>query len=230
MASGADPWLGGYDDAKQAANDILALIQDRNAQHANGSTEASKLTAQARRRLATLGTTIEKLADRIETADSVTENEKNRRRDLITALRSRRQQMLLSLKREAHPSQRAALLEGSRSAPARETAATAELDNRGLVQMQQSLMREQDSQVEQLEQTVNSTRHMALTIDEELSLHNRLLTELDEDVEVTHSRMRAAQKRVRQILRDSGGCKFSCAAFGLALILVVLIVLLFKIL
>ena len=42
--------------------------------------------------------------------------------------------------------------------------------------------------------------------------------------------VQAAQKRVRQILRDSGGCKFSCAAFGLALILVLLIVLLFKLL
>ena len=42
--------------------------------------------------------------------------------------------------------------------------------------------------------------------------------------------LQAAQKRVRQILRDSGGCKFSCAAFGLALVLVLLIVLLFKLL
>jgi hypothetical protein len=136
-----------------------------------------------------------------------------------------------------------------------------------------------------------NAQHMALTIDEELSLHNRLLTELDDDVTVTHSRMKvqmhhasfqavcsgasgtsstciqrcrwtswcaatgswscviscclvllilnssllysglqAAQKRVRQILRDSGGCKFSCAAFGLALVLVLLIVLLFKLL
>ena len=33
-------------------------------------------------------------------------------------------------------------------------------------------------------------QHMALTIDEELSLHNRLLTELDDDVTVTHSRMK----------------------------------------
>ncbi len=71
---------------------------------------------------------------------------------------------------------------------------------------------------------------MALTIDEELSLHNRLLTELDEDVDVTHGRMRAAQKRVRQILRDSGNMKFSCMAFGLALVLVLLVVMLFKLL
>ncbi len=62
---------------------------------------------------------------------------------------------------------------------------------------------------------------MAVTIDDELALHNRLLDDLDEDVNVTHSRMRAAQKRVRQVLRASGGCKFSCTAFALALVLVV---------
>ena len=40
--------------------------------------------------------------------------------------------------------------------------------------------------------------------------------------ESTHGlAMRAAQKRVAAVLRDSGGCKFSCAAFGLALVLVV---------
>jgi len=54
---------------------------------------------------------------------------------------------------------RAALLDGAgRAGPAQETAATADLDGRGLVQLQQSLMREQDQQVEQLEQTVNNTR------------------------------------------------------------------------
>lgn len=62
---------------------------------------------------------------------------------------------------------------------------------------------------------------MAISIDEELTIHNRLLDDLDEDVTVTHSRMRAAQKRVAAILRDSGGCRFSCAAFGVAVVLVV---------
>lgn len=54
---------------------------------------------------------------------------------------------------------RAVLLDGAgRAGPAQETAETADLDGRGLVQLQQSLMREQDQQVEQLEQTVNNTR------------------------------------------------------------------------
>ena len=142
---------------------------------------------------------------------------------------------------------RASLLEGAgQNRAPQETDATAGLDNRGIVQLQQSLMQQQDSQVEQLEQSVTNTRvrkqtpkpktfspaerrhvhhmivdfkwrnltvciysnlslcfrqgiqtfhlvdvqHMALTIDEELSLHNRLLTELDDDVTVTHSRMK----------------------------------------
>jgi hypothetical protein len=44
--------------------------QDRNVEHGKGSSEASRLTAQARKKLASLGTTIESLADRLESTDS----------------------------------------------------------------------------------------------------------------------------------------------------------------
>jgi syntaxin of plants SYP5 len=51
------------------------------------------------------------------------------------------------------------LLEGAGQDRApQETEATAGLDNHGIVQLQQSLMRQQDSQVEQLEQSVGNTR------------------------------------------------------------------------
>ena len=58
---------------------------------------------------------------------------------------------------------RAALLEpaatgGGSSAPGRETLRTAELDNRGLVQLQQTVMREQDAELEELERSVTSTK------------------------------------------------------------------------
>lgn len=47
---------------------------------------------------------------------------------------------------------------GSGSAAGRETLRTAELDNRGLVQLQQTVMREQDSELEELERSVTSTK------------------------------------------------------------------------
>ena len=53
------------------ADQPLVHPQDRNAQHANGGADASRLTAQARRNLALLGTAVETLADKLETLDSV---------------------------------------------------------------------------------------------------------------------------------------------------------------
>ena len=44
------------------------------------------------------------------------------------------------------------------SSPARETDRTAELDNQGILQMQQDVMQEQDQNLEAMEQSVASTR------------------------------------------------------------------------
>lgn len=47
---------------------------------------------------------------------------------------------------------------GQASSPARETDRTAELDNQGILQMQQDVMQEQDQNLEAMEQSVASTR------------------------------------------------------------------------
>ena len=58
-----------------------------------------------------------------------------------------------------HVACRVALMEeGRASAPARETMSTAELDNRGLMQLQQDTMSRQDNELEELERSVNSTK------------------------------------------------------------------------
>lgn len=46
----------------------------------------------------------------------------------------------------------------SSSGPARETDRTAELDNRGLLQMQEQVMKEQDKNLEELERYVQSSK------------------------------------------------------------------------
>lgn len=47
---------------------------------------------------------------------------------------------------------------GQSSSPARETDRTAELDNQGILQMQQDVMQEQDQNLMAMEQSVASTR------------------------------------------------------------------------
>ena len=71
-------------------------------------------------------------------------------------------------------------------------------------------------------------QHIALTVNEELDLHHRLLEDLDEDVEVTHSRMRAAQKKLKHVMRRAGNCRSMCFMILLMVILAVVIIVAFK--
>lgn len=71
-------------------------------------------------------------------------------------------------------------------------------------------------------------QHIALTVNEELDLHRRLLDDLDEDVEVTHSRLRAAQKKLKIVMKNSGNCKSMCFTMLLMVILAVVLILTFK--
>lgn len=70
--------------------------------------------------------------------------------------------LLLLLHHPALPHFRDALLAGSSTVAeqqrAKETEATAELDNKGLVQLQQQIMQQQDHELEHMEKTVISTK------------------------------------------------------------------------
>ena len=71
-------------------------------------------------------------------------------------------------------------------------------------------------------------QHIAVTVNEELDLHHRLLEDLDEDVEVTHSRMRAAQKKLKHVMRRAGNCRSMCFMIALMVVLAVVIIIAFK--
>lgn len=159
-----DAWLREYDTCKDLTQDVLQLIQERNLHHPDGGPEASRMTAAARRKLGTLGTNLDRLASWVDSpeAASLSEQERFRRRDLLAALKNRREQILTSLKRVQLSSEREALFTGSSGRrggnAARETEATAELDGRGLLQLQEQVMRQQDRELEDIEKAVVSTK------------------------------------------------------------------------
>lgn len=80
---------------------------------------------------------------------------------------------------------------------------------------------EQDEGLEKLEDTVISTKHIALAVNEELNLHTRLLDSLDDHVEATGSRLQRIQRNLAILnKRTKGGC--SCL-FLLVILIVVLV-------
>ncbi|DBA91860.1 hypothetical protein WJX77_007929 [Trebouxia sp. C0004] len=234
LRTDTDKWLGSYEDATNMANETLSSIQERNIKQSNGGPEASRISAAARRKLANLATLLDRLADMLESPEciSVSEHEKNRRRDLVTALRNRREQMQMSLKRDHGQQNRAALVQqaGQHSGPAQETDRTAELDNLGILDMQQDVMQEQELNLAQMEQSVASTRHLALTINEELHVQERLLEDFEEEVDMSHNKMRAAQKRINSVLTGSSrDWRGMLLAAGLIILLIFILLLAFKV-
>lgn len=142
--------------------------------------------------------------------------------------------MLQALKRDQPRAARSVLLGDTSGAKpdagGKETDTTAELDNRGLIQMQQEVMRQQDTELEHLERSVVTTKHIALQINEETELHNRLLDELDADVDATSSRLSVAQRKLKLVMRRANGCKAQLCVFLLLVVLILVVIIGFKIL
>lgn len=236
MSSGfrldTDAWLKDYDEAKTALQEVVQVIQDRNLNHPDGGPEASRQTATARRKLGSLGTEAERLLTWLDSAEAKTlsEQEKYRRRDLVYALKTRREQMLQSLKRTQHHQGRESLLQGAgaKQEKPRETEATAPLDNRGLLQLQNQVMQQQDQELENMEKTIISTKHIALAVGEEVDLHTRLLEEVDDEAGATYTKLRAAHKRLRHVLKHSSNWKLGLFVFILIITLVVVSIIGFK--
>ncbi|KAH7515452.1 hypothetical protein FEM48_Zijuj10G0027700 [Ziziphus jujuba var. spinosa] len=110
----------------------------------------------------------------------------NRRKDMLSNLRSKVNQMASTLNM-SNSANRDSLL-GPEIKPADAMSRTVGLDNRGLVGFQ----RQSKMKVWRNWKTVVSTKHIALAVNEELDLHTRLIDDLDSHVDVTDSRLRVS--------------------------------------
>lgn len=93
---------------------------------------------------------------------------------------------------------------------------------------QQLIMKQQDNELEDIEQAVTRLGRVGLTIHEELESQGRMLDELDEDVDTTHSRLKATQKKILDVIKKSGTTTQLAVIVFLVIVLLVLVVLTFS--
>lgn len=231
MTLATDTWLAEYEDAAMLADEVAAKVLERN-EMVRDNEDPARLVSATRRKLTILGSK----ADRLETLlqsggqKSISEKEVKRRSDLLLALRFRAQQMSRQLN-AAQPSSRKTLLGTAAAEPARrgqaaETDTTAGLDNRGVLVLQRQTMREQDDELADLEKSVKSTKHIAVTINDELDLQAGLLEDMTADVDSTSSRMQVAQRKLISVTkRASKSCScVTIVVLALAVVFVTVIV------
>ena len=84
-------------------------------------------------------------------------------------------------------------------APLPETEVTRELDNQGVLQLQQQVLEQQEVGVGRLIQSATRQKEIALAIAEELEIQNRMLESLGEDVDRVDKKTRVARKRADKI-------------------------------
>ncbi|KAM6559746.1 hypothetical protein CsatA_028985 [Cannabis sativa] len=211
MASSSDSWMKEYSEAVKLADDINGMISERSSLSGSGP-EMQRHSSAIRRKITILGTRLDSLhslLSKLPGKHPLSDKEMNRRKDMLGNLKSKVSQMASTLNM-SNFANRDSLL-GPEIKPADAMGKAAGLDNNGLVGFQRQVMREQDEGLEKLEETVISTKHIALAVNEELDLHTRLIDDLDYHVDVTDSRLRRVQKTLAIMnKRTKGGCSCMC--------------------
>lgn len=229
MALSNDTWLKEFDEAMKLADEIHAKIQQRN-EMLRARDDPSRLVAATRRKVTMLSTKSDRMEFLLKNpSDKVilSEKEIRRREDMLLGIRYKTKQMANMLNSSQTSNRTALIGRDGKPLPSVETEFTAGLDNRGVVQLQHHMMQEQDEELAGLENTVSSTKHIALAINGELDLHARLLDELDGDVESTNSRLKNAQKKLVAVSkRANKTCNMlyiMSLIVGIAIVLIVLV-------
>ncbi|KAK1965865.1 PX domain-containing protein [Colletotrichum eremochloae] len=219
-------WLDLHREMKACLHDARNQLARRDgAVDSNNSTAAAEAGAAAKRSLIKAGTLVNTLTDGLRAMQEggrLGEGELRRRRDLLSSARVEREgldklsnSMAQGTGRSggggregwASAGDKAALLGGSRNggartggrvlgAPLPENERTRELDNSGVVQLQQQMMSEQDEQVNVLAAIVRRQKQMGLQINEEVVEQTKMLDRLNEDAERVGGKIDVAKKRV----------------------------------
>jgi SYP6 family syntaxin len=92
---------------------------------------------------------------------------------------------------------------------------------KGAGETQRLLVREQDDAIRSLASSVERVQGMAVMVNEELTSQNRLLDELDDDVEKTDSRLKMLNTQLRKLAYDQDRGKY-CVILILLIVLIIL--------
>ncbi|KAL9373524.1 hypothetical protein Peur_033144 [Populus x canadensis] len=221
MSTPSASWMQEFNEASKLGDEINGMISGKNSLPSPGPETQRHLSA-SRRKITILRTKLDilqSLLSELPSKQPITGKEMNRRQDMLKTLSTKVNQMA-SILNMSSAANRENLLGPDKKTDDIMNRATG-LNNHGLVGFQRQIMKEQDQGLEKLEETVISTKHIALAVNEELSLHTRLLDDLDEHVYVTNSRLQMVQRKLAFLNKSTKG---GCSCWILLVIAVVILI------
>ncbi|KAG9129050.1 hypothetical protein Leryth_016883 [Lithospermum erythrorhizon] len=232
MAS-SDSWMKEFTEASKLADEIDSMISTKNDLPSSGPETQRHLSA-IRRKITILKTRLETLQS-LPNKPNITKREIKRRQDMQNNMISRATEMATTLNMNSLVIRERLL--GSDSKRPDIMNQTADLDNQGIISLQKQVMKEQDEDLGQLEETVVSTKHIAFAINEELDLHSTYAFQVfivvqvhfDNHVNTTNTRLLLLQRKLAILNRKTkGGCTYLCLLVLVIVILVVVVLFLIR--
>ncbi|KAL8634749.1 MAG: hypothetical protein Q9228_007681 [Teloschistes exilis] len=219
-------WLDYHRDLKTSLHDARLQITRRD--QATSTQAQHESSAAAKKHLVKAGTMIQSLEQGLKNLgndswgkERLGDGEMRRRRDLVESARKEREGLENLLNAMATKSsldgaiaqatagdreklistqgQQNGKKPGTGRVLGKETDRTRALDNQGVLQLQQQLMREQDEDVDVLAAAVARQKQIGIEIQEELAVQKDMLELLDEDVDRVQGKMDVARKRIGKI-------------------------------
>ncbi|KAI1615979.1 Phox homologous domain-containing protein [Exophiala viscosa] len=214
-------WLDCHRDMKAQLQDARLSLTNRD--QASTPQKQHEASATAKSSLVKAGsmikaleeglTNIQKASDEAWGGQKLGEGEIRRRKDLIATAKKDRDGLENLLNAMATKSkldtavasiQDTQQLMGSKPKTSgrvlgKETAETRELDNQGVLQLQQQKMADQDLDVEELRKIVMRQKELGIAINQELEVQNDMLRMVDEDVDRVQGKINIAKRRIGKI-------------------------------
>lgn len=215
-------WLTEHAGVSGILRSARAALLKRDALARSGDPSSRSAGGEARKALRDAGPRIDILEQALETPSlaSLGEGERRRRADLILALRSEHANLLRTaeagVRRVTPPgSGSSSPMPGSmpsagmqqlapgrvfgRRSPPKETSETRPLDDRGLVQLQQTRITEQDAQLGTLSGLLRTQRAMGEDIATEINVQTEMLEQLDQDVSRVGAKMGRTKRQMNRL-------------------------------
>eukprot|EP00035_Acanthoeca_spectabilis_P020098 m.431140 g.431140 ORF g.431140 m.431140 type:complete len:241 (+) comp17262_c0_seq1:50-772(+) len=220
--SRGDRWLGEYERACSKADEAQAAINERDRLTRSGQ-NAAKVTSQIRRLLNELQLSVRGLEDAVNQAGNeyhITDAEFSRRQNLVATLKGRWDELQSGYGRDGRAGgnsgatgfERNQLFGVQESGDDRqryreEGDATRGLDNHGMLERQQQIMRDQDQGLDILQASIARQKNMGLAIGNELDDQNDMLDELGDAMDNTDARLTRETQHVIKVTENakSGG-------------------------
>ena len=84
--------------------------------------------------------------------------------------------------------------------------------------------RQQDEHLDEMGQAVGRLGQIGLSIHDELTNQAGILDDLEDDIGVTSSRLKMAQRKIGDVIKKSGGKWYFCLIVSLSITLLILII------